>query len=161
MVKYPKPGLLGISFIETGDEMRNQDENSTQEEKKKPHLCKGWIPLDNIALQIFWKISGWFFSEVSNSIRYSKLGLFVISFIETGDEVRSQDDNSTQEGKKSTWSKLVFAAKLLLIKVSPTPVFLRLHCWLIYPLVKSYSLLRIRSCKPFELMMIPSLMTQQ
>ncbi len=40
LVKYPKLGLLGISFIETGDEMRSQDEKTVHRKGNKAHLLK-------------------------------------------------------------------------------------------------------------------------
>jgi hypothetical protein len=40
LVKYPKLGLLGISFIETGDEMRSQDEKTVHRKGNKAHFLK-------------------------------------------------------------------------------------------------------------------------
>jgi hypothetical protein len=34
-IKYFKLGLLGTSFLETGDKMRSQDENSTTVQRRK------------------------------------------------------------------------------------------------------------------------------
>ncbi len=71
------------------------------------------------------------------SVMYPTVGILDPSFTKTGDKMRSQDENGTQDknlkkkGKKKEGIKLVFSPKLVLPGVSPLVLdspYLCFHC---------------------------------